>query len=69
MRTTRHRAALAAFPVALGLLLAGPAVGTASAAPRSGADVQARRCLLVCDGHHHHHGHIHILGLHLWLHL
>ncbi|HET6705205.1 hypothetical protein [Amycolatopsis sp.] len=71
MSTTRHRAALAAFPVALGLLLAGPAVGTASAAPRSGADVQARHCLLVCVGHHHHHhhGHIHILGLHLWLHL
>ncbi|WP_410615944.1 hypothetical protein [Amycolatopsis sp. lyj-109] len=69
MSTTRHRVALAALPVALGLLLAGPAAGTASAAPRSGADVQARHCLLVCTGHHHHHGHIHILGLHLWLHL
>ncbi|SEC04714.1 hypothetical protein SAMN04489727_2359 [Amycolatopsis tolypomycina] len=71
MSTTRHRAALAALPVALGLLLAGPAVGTASAAPRSDADVQARHCLLVCAGHHHHHhhGHINILGLHLWLHL
>ncbi|MGW3964492.1 hypothetical protein ACWED2_32090 [Amycolatopsis sp. NPDC005003] len=67
MSTTRHRAALAAVPVALGLLLAGPAVGTASAAPRSDADVQARHCLLLCAGHHHHHGHIHILGL--WLHL
>lgn len=71
MSTTKHRAALAAVPVALGLLLAGPAVGTASAAPRSGADVQARHCLLVCGDyyHHHHHGHINILGLHLWLYL
>ncbi|WP_370971398.1 hypothetical protein [Amycolatopsis sp. cg9] len=67
MITSRRRAALAAFPVALGLLLAGPAVGTASAAPRTAADVQARHCLLLCVGHHHHHGHIHVLGL--WLHL
>ncbi|WP_290051853.1 hypothetical protein [Amycolatopsis solani] len=69
MTTSRRRAALAAFPVALGLLLAGPAVGTASAAPGSTTDVQARHCLLLCVGHHHHHGHVHVLGLHLWLHL
>ncbi|WP_439377433.1 hypothetical protein [Amycolatopsis lexingtonensis] len=69
MITTRRRAALAAFPVALGLLLAGPAVGTASAATASTTDVQARHCLLLCVGHHHHHGHIHVLGLGLWLHL
>ena len=70
MSTSRRRAALAAFPVALGLLLAGPAVGTASAATSSDAVGQARHCLL-CVGHHHHHGHIHVLGLHLglWLHL
>jgi hypothetical protein len=69
MSTSRRQAALAVFPVALGLLLAGPAVGTASAAPQSGAASQARHCLL-CVGHHHH-GHIHVLGLHLrlWLHL
>ncbi len=76
MSTSRRRAALAAFPVALGLLLAGPAVGAASAAPvaaQPDAAGQARDCLL-CVGHHHHHhhhGHINILGLHLglWLHL
>ncbi|WP_328443793.1 MULTISPECIES: hypothetical protein [unclassified Amycolatopsis] len=76
MSTSRRRAALAAFPVALGLLLAGPAVGTASAASaapvasQSDAAGQARHCLL-CVGHHHHHGHINILGIHLglWLHL
>lgn len=71
MSTSRRRAALAAFPVALGLLLAGPAVGTAAAAPSSDASAgQARHCIL-CVGHHHHHGHIDILGLHLglWLHL
>ncbi|WP_410658596.1 hypothetical protein [Amycolatopsis sp. lyj-112] len=75
MSTSRRRAALAAFPVALGLLLAGPAAGTASAAPQSGSAEQSRHCLLLCVGHHHHphhhHGHIHVLGLHLglWLHL
>ena len=68
MTTSRRRAALAAFPVALGLLLAGPAVGTAAAAPSSDAASQARHCVL-CVGHHH--GHVHLLGLHLglWLHL
>lgn len=68
----RRRSALAALPVALGLLLAGPAVGTAAASPSSDASAgQARHCLLLCAGHHHHHGHIHVLGLHLglWLHL
>jgi hypothetical protein len=68
MSTSRRRAALAAFPVALGLLLAGPAVGTASAAPQPEAAGHARHCLL-CVGHQH--GHINVLGLHLglWLHL
>jgi hypothetical protein len=74
MSTSKRRAALAAFPVALGLMLAGPAVGTASAAPQPDSTDQARHCLLLCGGHHHHHhhhGHIHGLGLHLglWLHL
>ncbi|MEV7549702.1 hypothetical protein AB0N89_08770 [Amycolatopsis sp. NPDC089917] len=69
MSTSKRRAALAALPVALGLMLAGPAVGTASAAPQSESATQARDCLLLCVGHHghHHHG----IGLHLglWLHL
>jgi len=70
MSTSKRRAALAAFPVALGLMLAGPAVGTASAAPQSDSTVQARHCLLLCVGPHHHHGHVGV-GLHLglWLHL
>ncbi|AGM02730.1 hypothetical protein [Amycolatopsis keratiniphila] len=70
MSTSKRRAALAAFPVALGLMLAGPAAGTASAAPQSDRADQARHCLLLCVGHHpghHHHGlHLH---LRLWLHL
>jgi len=71
MSTSKRRAALAAFPVALGLMLAGPAAGTASAAPQSEKTDHARHCLLLCVGHHHHHGHVHGLGLHLglWLHL
>ncbi|RSN59425.1 hypothetical protein DMH01_22225 [Amycolatopsis sp. WAC 04182] len=70
MSTSKHRAALAAVPVALGLLLAGPAAGTASAAPEPGRTDQARHCLLLCGGHHHGHHH-HGLHLHLglWLHL
>ncbi|MBB5854255.1 hypothetical protein ACFQ05_13175 [Amycolatopsis umgeniensis] len=71
MSTSKRRAALAALPVALGLMLAGPAVGTASAAPQTASADQARHCLLLCVGHHHHHHHHHGLGLHLglWLHL
>ncbi|MGY6656953.1 hypothetical protein ACXIZN_32805 [Amycolatopsis sp. TRM77291] len=70
MSTSKRRAALAAVPVALGLMLAGPAAGTASAAPESGGADQARHCLLLCVGHHHGHHH-HGLHLHLglWLHL
>lgn len=68
MSTSKRRAALAALPVALGLMLAGP--GTASAAPRTDSADQARHCLLLCVGHHHGHHH-HGLHLHLglWLHL
>ncbi len=62
MSISKRRAALAALPVALGLLVAGPAVGTASAAPQAAEQSDQARCLLLCFGnypyyHHHHHHH------------
>ena len=68
MSTSRRWAAVLA---ALGLFLAGPATGTAMAAPSPDqATVQARGCIL-CLGHGPHCG-VHLgPGLHLglWLHL
>ncbi|WET79811.1 hypothetical protein P3102_00690 [Amycolatopsis sp. QT-25] len=58
MKNSKRRAALAALPVALGLLVAGPSVGMASAAPQAEKSDQAR-CLLLCFGHHHHSHHFH----------
>lgn len=73
MSTSRRWATLAAFPVTLGLFLAGPAVGTAAAAPQPDqSTAQARHHCLLCVGHGHVHGGVHLgLGLHLglWLHL
>ncbi|WP_410599679.1 hypothetical protein [Amycolatopsis sp. lyj-90] len=58
MSNSKRRAALAALPIALGLLVAGPTVGMASAAPQAETSDQAR-CLLLCFGHYHHHHYYH----------